>query len=215
MATFATVTGLARLHLDDIDADVFTDTVLMGYVNAAYREMWQKLAEHGVKRTLATNSSIAVSAGTVETALTLPSRLIAPLQLWEKGASENDDKYIPMKLVTNLSVDAAFASIGEWKWENGEVRLRPVDNNRMVRIRYTAYQPDFALPTDVVTPPLAENFLGYASAAMAARSRDEKDLAHDLLIVAQDSLRSLINDQVRGNQRNLTRARRYGDRSIR
>lgn len=215
MATFATVTGLARLLLDDLDADVFTDTVLMGYVNAAYRDMWQFLTENGVKKTITTNSSIAVSAGTAESNLTLPSRLIAPLQLWEKGASENDDQYILVKLVDTLSVDKANAIIGEWKWENGAVTLRPVDNNRLVRIRYTTYQPDFALPTDVVYPPLAENFLGYATAAMAARSRDEATLAGDYMKIATSSLQSLINDQVHGNQRNLRRPRRYGDRSIR
>lgn len=215
MATLATVTGTVRLLLDDVDADVFTDPILLGYVNVAQRDMWQRLIENGVRKPISTSAGIAVTAGTTETNLTLPARLLTPLELWEKGSTETDDYYIKIRLVDDLSTNPAYQQIGEWKWESGLVVLRPVDNNRLVKIQYTSYQADFAAPTDPVVPPLAENYLAYATAAMAARSRNERDLALDLLSVANASLNSLVNDQIRANQRNLQRARRFGDRSIR
>jgi len=215
--------NLARSLVNDASGVVFTDTVLMPFLNSAYRGLQRELAENGVTVLMAQIdislpldpvSGLAPNPPQISdvTSPQLPVDLLAPHALWEM-ATNSTDIFIPMEKITggmpNLQ---ASPYLRIWEWREDRVNLIGATQPITVRLRYEKALPLLVLGTDPVQIRSATDPLAYATAAMAARSRGARALAADMQTAAQMAVEKLIERYVRPEQAKARRRRPYGYR---
>src|ERR1700689_3017974 len=111
--TAGQITALVRSLLNDAAGNLFTDTVLLPYANAAYRKVQRALGNVQSGTFLSDDVLLVVSAVTaVDASLQvsisdstappnqLPTDLLVPLKLWERASGSSDD-FVEMTDLTN------------------------------------------------------------------------------------------------------------------
>src|SRR6266849_10152390 len=102
--TAGQITALVRSLLNDAAGNLFTDAVLLPYVNSSYRAVQRALANAGAGGFLTDNTQLVVSAisaadPSVQVSITdatappnqLPPDLLFPVKLWERPNGSSDD----------------------------------------------------------------------------------------------------------------------------
>jgi hypothetical protein len=216
--------ALARALVNDTSASVFTDALLMPLLNSAYRGLQRELAENGVS-VLAEQQDISMlvdgTTGMTGTELSdvsspqLPTDCLMPHMLWERATANTADVFVPMEKFTSgggmLNLQAS-SYLRLWEWREDKINLIGATQGITVRMRYEKILPQLTLGTDPVQIRSASDPLGYATAALAARSRGARALAADLLGAAQSATEKLIQRYVRPEQIKGRRRKPYGYR---
>ena len=215
---------LARALVNDTAAAVFTDTLLMPFLNSAYRGLQRELAENGVS-VLAEQQDLPLAAdpvtGVTPTEISdtsspqLPTDCLAPHMLWERATANTGDVFVPMEKFTSggsmLNLQPS-TYLRLWEWREDKVNLIGATQSITVRIRYEKVLPLLTLGTDPIQIRSATDPLAFATAALAARSRGARALAQDLLGAAQMATENLIERYVRPEQTRGRRRMPYGHR---
>jgi len=216
--------ALARALVNDTAASVFTDGLLMPLLNSAYRGLQRELAENGVS-VLAEQQDIPLpvngSTGVTNTELSdvsspqLPTDCLMPHMLWERVTANSADVFVPMEKFTSggsmLNLQPS-SYLRLWEWREDKINLVGATQAITVRMRYEKILPQLTLGTDPVQIRSASDPLGYATAALAARSRGARALAADLLGAAQLATEKLIQRYIRPEQIKGRRRKPYGYR---
>jgi len=204
--------SLARALLNDTAGAVFTDAVLMPFLNSAYRGLQRELAENGVSvlveqqdLNLATDPTSGITPTEISDASSpqLPTFCLAPHMLWERATANTTDVFVPMEKFSRggsmLNLQPG-TYLRLWEWREDKVNLIGATQPVTVRIRYEKVLPLLTLGTDPVQIRSATDPLAFATAALAARSRGARALAQDLLGPAQMATENLIERYVRPEQ---------------
>ena len=215
---------LARALVNDTAGAVFTDTLLMPLLNSAYRGLQRELAENGVS-VLMEQQDIELdlngSTGATNTEISdvsspqLPTDCLMPHMLWERAAANSGDVFVPMEKFTSGGSMLNLQPSGYlrlWEWREDKINLIGATQSITVRVRYEKVLAALTLGTDPVQIRSATDALGYATAALAARSRGARALAVDLLGAAQNAIENLINRYIRPEQTTGRRRKPYGYR---
>jgi hypothetical protein len=204
--------NLARALMNDSAGNVFTDTLLMPLLNSAYRGLQRELAENGVS-VMAEQQDIELDVNG-ETGLTsseisdvsnpqLPTDCLMPHMLWERATANTADVFVPMEKFTSgggmLNLQPG-GYLRLWEWREDKINLIGATQAITVRLRYEKLLPLLAVATDPVQIRSATDALGFATAALAARSRGARALAQDLLGTAQMATEQMIERYVRPEQ---------------
>lgn len=215
---------LARALVNDSAGVVFTDTLLMPLLNSVYRGLQRELAENGVS-VLVEQQDIELDVNT-STGVTnlemsdvsspqLPADCLMPHMLWERATANTGDVFVPMEKFTSgggmLNLQPS-SYLRLWEWREDKINLIGATQSITVRVRYEKVLPQITLGTDPIQIRSATDPLGYATAALAARSRGARALAADLLGVAQTATENLIQRYVRPEQIKARRRKPYGYR---
>lgn len=216
--------NLARSLLNDSAGSVFSDSLLMPFLNSAYRGLQRQLAENGVS-VIAEQQDIEMDAdpvsGVTNTELSdvsspqLPTDCLVPHQLWERATANTGDVFVPMEKFTsgggmlNLQPNTYLRL---WEWREDKINLIGASQSITVRIRYEKALPQLVLGTDPVQIRSATDPLAFATAALAARSRGARALAQDLLATAQMTTENVIERYVRPEQLKGRRRKPYSYR---
>jgi hypothetical protein len=216
--------NLARALVNDGAGVVFTDALLMPFLNSAYRGLQRELAENGVSvLTEQQDIEFDVNAGSgiTNTELSdvsspqMPTDCLAPHMLWERATANTGDVFAPMEKFTRggsmLNLQAS-SYLRFWEWREDKVNLIGATQAITVRIRYEKVLPALTVGTDPVQIRSATDPLAFATAALAARSRGSRALAQDLLAAAQMATENLIERYVRPEQTKGRRRMPYGHR---
>jgi hypothetical protein len=211
--------NLARSLANDAAGAVFSDAVLLPFLNSAYRALQRELAESGV--------SVLVSQADLDLPLTngvtnnvisdvttpqLPTDLLAPHQLFEQTTGSSDI-FTPMEKITGgLPNFQPGARLRMWEWREDAIQLVGATQETTVRIRYEKSLPAIVLGTDPLQIRSSIDPLAYAVAAMAARSRGAQALAADMFALAENAAEKLIERYVRPEQFKGRRRKPYGYR---
>lgn len=215
---------LARALVNDTSSAVFTDTLLMPLLNSAYRGLQRELAENGVS-VLMEQQDVEldqnVLTGVTNTEISdvsspqLPTDCLMPHVLWERATANSGDVFVPMEKFTSgggmLNLQPS-CYLRLWEWREDKINLIGATQSVTVRLRYEKVLPTLTLGTDPVQIRSATDALGYATAALAARSRGARALAVDLLGAAQTAIENLINRYIRPEQTTGRRRKPYGYR---
>lgn len=215
---------LARALVNDTSGAVFTDTLLMPLLNSAYRGLQRELAENGVS-VLMEQQDVEldqnVLTGVTNTEISdfsspqLPTDCLMPHVLWERATANTGDVFVPMEKFTSgggmLNLQPS-CYLRLWEWREDKINLIGATQSVTVRLRYEKVLPTLTLGTDPVQIRSATDALGYATAALAARSRGARALAVDLLGAAQTAIENLINRYIRPEQTTGRRRKPYGYR---
>lgn len=213
---------LARALVNDTAGAVFTDTLLMPLLNSAYRGLQRELAEAGVS-VLAEQQDIELDpdpvSGVTNTEISdvsspqLPTDCLMPHMLWERATANTTDTFAPMEKfmsgggMLNLQPSSYLRL---WEWREDKINLIGATQSVTVRVRYEKVLPALTLGTDPVQIRSSTDALGFAAAALAARSRGARALAADLLGTAQAAAEKLIQRYIRPEQIQPRRRRPYG-----
>jgi hypothetical protein len=204
--------SLARALLNDSAASVFTDTLLLPLLNSAYRGLQRELAENGVS-VMAEQQDVELDVdpdtGITSTEISdvsspqLPTDCLVPHMLWERAAPNTTDVFVSMEKFTSgggmLNLQPS-TYLRLWEWREDKVNLIGATQAVTVRIRYEKLLPLLTLGTDPIQIRSATDELGFATAALAARSRGARALAQDLLGTAQMATEQMIERYVRPEQ---------------
>ena len=199
--------NLARSLVNDAAGVVFTDTVLMPFLNAAYRTLQRELAENGVTVLVAqADLDLPLTDGLTPTEISdslhrsFPRIAWCRTALWEM-VTGSTDMFLPMeKIAGGLPNFQPGAYLRMWEWIEDQINLIGAMQAITVRIRYEKVLPTLVYGTDPVQIRSSTDPLAYSTAAMAARSRGQRALAMDMSSAAADATLKLIERYVRPDQ---------------
>lgn len=209
--------------------NVYTDPVLLPYLNSAYRVVQRALAMCGQTTfkvdllffVVTAVASVDPSVQVVVDEATappnnLPVDLIEPLELWERPyvAGPSDQSFLPMHDVTNsggLPSVSQSQRLGVWEWREDGIWFVGATQDVQVRMRYRKFLPILSDGESQVLIRNSEECMAFITAAMAAQSRGST-LAEKYDAAGQDSLERLIQGAARQQQRTVRRRRPYSSR---
>jgi hypothetical protein len=217
--TAGQITALVRSLLNDAAGNLFTDTVLLPYVNAAYRKAQRTLANVQSGSFLSDNVLLVVSAvpgvdPSVQVSITdatappnqLPPDLLVPVKIWERANLSSDD-FVEMVDLTDhdgLPSEPQGQALLYWEWRADGLYFVGATQDTQIRLRYQKSYPDLADATSPVLIRNSQEALAYAAAAMAGAARGAPQ-AERWDAAAADALEDLL---VRATQREQQTGRR-------
>ncbi|HTC64373.1 MAG TPA: hypothetical protein VK709_16150 [Candidatus Saccharimonadales bacterium] len=217
--TAGQITALVRSLLNDAAGNLFTDTVLLPYVNAAYRKAQRTLANVQSGSFLTDNVLLVVSAvpavdASVQVSITdatappnqLPTDLLVPVKIWERANLSTDD-FVEMVDLTDhdgLPSEPQGQALLYWEWRADGLYFLGATQDTQIRLRYQKSYPDLVDATSPVLIRNSQEALAYAAAAMAGAARGAPQ-AERWDAAAVDALEDLL---VRATQREQQTGRR-------
>jgi hypothetical protein len=224
--TAGQATQLVRALLNDSQGNLFTDGLLLPYLNAAYRKVQRGLANTGAGTFIVDNVIVTVSAiGAVDPSAQvvindatappnqLPSDLLVPVKLWERTAGSSDDFSEMADLTSHggLPSRPQGLALDCWEWRGDGIYFCGATQDNEVRIRYQKAYPDLADATSPVLIRGAQDAIAYFTAAMASMSRGSP-LADKWTEAGDDALEDLLSAASRREQNSGRRRRPYSSR---
>jgi hypothetical protein len=217
--TAGQITSLVRSLLNDAAGNLFTDAMLLPYVNAAYHKAQRALANvqsgsflsDDVLLVLPAITQVDASAQVSITDATappnqLPPDLLVPVKLWERANGSTDD-FMEMTDLTGhdgLPSEPQAQTLNYWEWRADGLYFLGATQDMQIRLRYQKCYPDLTDATSPVLIRQAQEALAYAAAAMAGVARGAPQ-AERWDAAAADALEDLI---VRATQREQQTGRR-------
>jgi hypothetical protein len=200
--TVADATALIRALLNDTDVAggaVFTDTVLVPLVNAAYRKVQRRFAENGITVFTSEIATLTLPANSIQitdsSTPQLPTDLIAPRELWEKPAGSTE-KFRSLRQVSPLPDVNVGTFLSWWEWRDGMLNFVGGNRDIVIRLRYEKALSDLAASTDNILIRRAVDPIAYYGAALAAASRGAPE-AGTFQALADQALGELLNINIR------------------
>jgi len=225
--TAGQITSLVRSLLNDAQGNLFTDTVLLPYLNSAYRQVQRNIGNAGgggfiqddalliVSAVAQTDTSLQVSISDATAPPNqLPTDLLVPNKLWER-ASGSTDEFIEMVDLTRhggLPSRAQDIVLSVWEWRNDGLWFLGATQDVQIRLRYLKAYPDLTDSTSPVLIRNAQEALAYATAALAGWARGSP-LAERWDDAATDATEDLVVAAVRREQQSSRRRRPFSARS--
>ena len=225
--TAGQVTALTRSLLNDAQGNLFTDTVLLPYVNSAYRKVQRAIGNAGGGGFIQDDALLVVAAVTaVDTSLQvaitdatappnqLPTDLVVPAKIWERPNGSTDDflEMVDLSQHGGLPSRAQDITLSVWEWRNDGIYFLGATQDTQIRLRYLKAYPDLTDATSPVLVRNAQEALAYAAAALAAWSRGSP-LAAKWDEAASDAIEDLIIAAVKREQQSQRRRRPFSSRS--
>lgn len=192
--------------------DVYTDTVLLPFLNAAYRQIQRKLIANGSKTMISEATFTAVAAGLTElteaSTPSLPEDFLAPRELQERVTGTG--KYIPMNGPVDMLPDAAQTTYNRvWSWREDGLFFVGATSSLDIRLRYDKSLPRLSGPDSVILIRGGLDAVAYLCAALASSSRGSTQ-ASSLASLSTDALNDFLNSQAKSRQYSPVRRRGYG-----
>jgi hypothetical protein len=225
--TAGQITALVRSLLNDAAGNLFTDAVLLPYVNSAYRAVQRALANAGAGGFLTDNTQLVVPAisaadSSVQVSITdatappnqLPSDLLAPSKIWERANGSTDDfaEMVDLSQHGRLPSRVQGVTLGVWEWRGDGIYFLGATRDTQIRLRYAKAYPDLTDATSPVLVRNAQEAIAYAAAALAAWARGSP-LAEKWDGAAGDAIEQLVSAAVRREQQSSRRRRPFSSRS--
>lgn len=225
--TAGQITSLVRSLLNDPQANLFTDTLLLPYLNSAYRKLQRAVGNSGGGGFIQDDVLLVVSAvsapdPSLQVFLSdasappnqLPTDLLVPLKLWERSSGSSDDfsEMVDLTRHGGLPSRAQGVTLGVWEWRADGLWFLGATQDVQIRLRYLKAYPDLTDSTSPVLVRNAQEALAYATAAAASWSRGSP-LAEKWDAAAADAIEDLIVAAVRREQQSARRRRPFSSRS--
>ena len=221
--TAGQITALVRSLLNDAAGNLFTDGVLLPYVNSAYRKVQRALAIVQSGTFLVDNVTVVVPTvsavdPSLQVAITdatappnqLPTDLLVPVKLWERqnGSSEDFVEMVDLTRRGGLPSRPQGQRLSVWEWRADGLYFLGATQDNQVRIRYMKAFPDLADATSNVLMRNAQEAIAYMGAAMAAMARGSP-LAEKWAQAGDDALEDLVQNATHQAQEGGRRRRPY------
>jgi hypothetical protein len=225
--TAGQITSLVRSLLNDAAGNLFTDTVLLPYLNSAYHKAQRAIANAGgggfiQDDVLLVVTAVAEQDPSLQVSITdatappnqLPTDLLMPVKVWERPNLSCQD-FVEMVDLTRhggLPSRDQDVTLSVWEWRADGLYFVGATQDTQIRLRYMKAYPDFTDSTSPVLVRNAQEALAYTTAALAAWARGSP-LAEKWDDAASDALEDLIVMAVKREQQTTRRRRPFTSRS--
>ncbi|HUJ40844.1 MAG TPA: hypothetical protein VLW54_09880 [Candidatus Acidoferrales bacterium] len=232
--TASGVLSLVRSLLDDAavsTGDVFTDSVLIPFVNSAYHQVQFEMANSGIETFVKDNVVLTVPAvtgvdpsiqvvcndtqnqmTTVAPTPQLPTDMLVPVRLWERQTGSSEP-FLPMyQRKDGLPSETQQERLRYWEWRTDGIIFLGATQSNDIRLRYESVLPDVAQGSDTLQLRGAQDAIAFYAAALAAQSRGSP-FAGQLASAGDQALRKILVRGTRRQQHSMHRRRPYGWRS--
>ncbi len=231
--TASGVLSLVRSLLDDAAVaagDVFTDGVLIPFLNTAYHQLQFELANHGVETFIKDNVVLTVPAvtavdpsiqvvlndtqnqmTTVTPTPQIPTDLLVPVRIWERQTGSSEPFLPTVQRKDGLPSENQQTRLRYWEWRTDGIIFLGATQSNDIRIRYESVLPDVAQGTDSIQLRGAQDALAFYAAALAAQSRGSP-AAKDFDAAGEEAARKILSRSVRRQQHTMHRRKPYGRR---
>lgn len=219
MATYGDCTARARALLDDTQAAIYSDTVLLPLVNQAQGIFVSELLSAGISeaRFVTTYSSTTIipagmTALTLSSSPALPSTIIVPDRLLERAAGASASEWIVMRGQRPLPIMTQVSTLVYWDWSNHQIQFVGATEAREVKLEYWGSVADFASGGGLAATTLpilgSLDILSALTAGLAATTRSQMQLAEACGIMSPTGItgqagglvKNYINTQVKAMQ---------------
>jgi hypothetical protein len=225
--TAGQITALVRSLLNDAAGNLFTDAVLLPYVNSGYRKVQRALANVQSGTFLSDDVLLVVPAVTevdasAQVSITdatappnqLPPDLLVPVKLWERANGSSDD-FMEMTDLTDhdgLPSEPQSQTLCYWEWRADGLYFLGATQDTQIRLRYQKSYPDLTDATSPVLVRQAQEAIAYYAAAMAGAARGSP-LAGNYASAGTDALEDLITRAAQREQQTGRRRRPFSSRA--
>jgi hypothetical protein len=225
--TAGQITSLVRSLLNDAQGNLFTDAVLLPYLNSAYRKVQRAIGNAGgggfiqddvllvVAAVAQQDASLQVSVSDATAPPNqLPTDLLVPLKLWERpsGSTDEFDEMVDLTRHGGLPSRAQDMTLSVWEWRADGLWFIGATQDTQIRLRYLKAYPDLTDATSPVLVRNAQEALAYATAGLAGWARGSP-LAEKWDDAASDAIEDLVSAAVRREQQSGRRRRPFSARS--
>lgn len=225
--TAGQITALARSLLNDAAGNLFTDTLLLPYLNSAYRKVQRAIGNAGGGGFIQDDALLVVTAVPAQDASLqvsisdstappnqLPTDLLVPLKVWERPnlSTQEFDEMVDLTLHGGLPSRVQDVVLSVWEWRADGLWFVGATQDTQIRLRYLKAYPDFTDATSPVLVRNAQEALAYATAALAGWSRGSP-LAEKWDDAAADAIEDLVVAAIRREQQSARRRRPFSARS--
>jgi hypothetical protein len=225
--TAGQITALVRSLLNDSQGNLFTDSLLLPYVNSAYRKMQRAIGNAGAGGFIQDDALLVVASVTaadtsLQVSITdatvppnqLPTDLLFPLKIWERpnGSAQDFVEMVDLSQHGGLPSRAQDATLSVWEWRADGIYFLGATQDMQIRLRYLKAYPDLTDATSPVLVRNAQEAIAYAAAALAAWSRGSP-LAAKWDEAGADAIEDLVSAAVRREQNTSRRRRPFSARS--
>ena len=203
----------SRAMLNDTLGDVYTDPVLLPYLQNAWGELQSDLQQNGLPVTTTDSAVLTIPAGTFKlTSLTtppVPADIVDPIALYERAIGTPHWSRMT-EYPNGLMVESVSRALGPWRWENDGLRFGGSDSDRELKIRYTRTFAEIDSENTNIPLNAASLFLAYRTAAEAAEYIGQNtSRASSLDTKAQIEKSKYIATRVNGLQAHPVRRRGF------
>lgn len=160
-----------RVLLNDVGAAIFTNTVLLPYLDKAYDEAQEIMEDNDIPTQNERTATLSVPANTTLLNYTstppLPTDFLYPVRLWERN-SGSSDLWTPMDPTRWEPNRQRESYLLDWTWREEEIKLIGATQARDLRIDYKKVLT--AITTTAITIPAhrLKTFLESRTALLAS-----------------------------------------------
>ncbi len=204
---------------------VFTDPVLLPYVNSAYRKVRRSLSMAGMELFVNDLIYIVIPAVTTvdpsvqvvlsdSTSPQLPVDLLEPNDIWERTNLTNDD-FIEMTDLTGqwgLPSLPQGSTLGVWEWRTDQINFLGATLDTQIRLRYKRVLLDVVDGTSQILIPDAQDCITFIAAAEAGMARGSS-VSEKWATAGEDGLEALISATTRRDQSTIRRRKPNSSRT--
>ncbi len=197
--TAGQITALVRSLLNDAAGNLFTDAVLLPYVNSGYRKVQRALANVQSGTFLTDNVLLVVSAVTQVDAsaqVSITDATAPPNQLPHDG----------------LPSEPQGQTLRYWEWRADGLYFLGATKDTQIRLRYQKSYPDLTDATSPVLIRQAQEANAYSAAAMAGAARGALQ-AERWDAAGTDAIEDLITRATQREQQTGRRRRQFSSRA--
>lgn len=215
----SSVLDRSRFFLNDVGAQIYTNTVLIEPFKVAYDDLKEECYNNDIAVTGEVSKAIVIAIGKTDiggpTGPALPIDLVVPVTLWERLQGTVND-YVLMGQYRLLPKIGEWASqdLCYWSWHKQYIHFLGAMTTREVKIDYVA--DTFTIgdkPEGQINVFSAKSFLSYRTAALAAEYNGENtERATSLNNNAQMALDKFLNINVKNEQSMPVRRRPFMSR---
>lgn len=205
----------AAALLNDSAQAIYTNTVLLPYIQIAWDEMAELFEENANPMMNETNTTCVVGTTMTDiggsTGPALPSDLISIQTLYERTNGSSED-WQEMKPCTFLPTFVAKStSLVYWAWMNQIINFIGATSSRQIRIDYIGLTfATLSGPSSSLTVFNCKNFLAFRTAALAAEfvgeDKERAASCNNFAIMAKDRL---LNISIKQQQETPSRRRPF------
>lgn len=207
--------------LNDQNRAVYTNTVLLAYLNIARNELQEIFELNNIPVTKETSAIITVPAGdtvvafaATPPAVSLPDDLIEIEKLWESATGQNTWRGLTKKdYLTQSFQSTPVSNFNEWAWIDQEIRILEANADIDLKIDYIkSLFLSLAIGDIADSNPIlnTDTFLQYRTAGIAAEFIDENvSRAGALNSYGLMALERSLGISTKGRQSIVTRRRPF------
>lgn len=208
--TVTTVADESRILLNDVGKQLYTDTILLPYVNKAYEELQSDLNKNGIQTTKEVSALFIVTAGVAPVLTTNDiTNLIQPLALFERPSGSTSLFNEMIEKDWEPEIDRTD-QLRYWVWRENEIKFVGALIDVQVKVRYRKSLSTLISGASAIGIIGAKQFLAARAAAVAAFAVGGSETrATTIQADAENELAKFITSEVKRNQRLVVRRKPF------